>query len=143
LAKEKQKSVIDNRVDQLMTFTAKESKAIITMEQLNQDITKYTLLCWAEIGLVAKPTSTLADLIQALPRAEQKSALTIAGERLKEQVHLMKEQNDRNQQLVRQSIEFIAFQIDLLSGPFDDDVTYSPNRPANAGTPRRTFDTRA
>ncbi|WP_256759120.1 flagellar protein FlgN [Cohnella sp. WQ 127256] len=143
LAREKQRSVIDNRVDQLMTFTAKESKAISSMEQLNRDITQYSIQCWKDLGLNAKPASTLADLIQAFPRADQKSALMLAGDRLKEQVRLLKEQNDRNQQLVRQSLEFIDFQIDLLSAPYDEDMTYSPKRPVNAGTPRRTFDTRA
>lgn len=143
LAREKQRSVIDNRVDQLMTFTAKESKWIATMEQLNNDVTQFTLQCWTEIGLTAKPASTLADLMQALHRAEHKTALMAAGNRLKGLVHLLKDQNDRNQLLVRQSLEFLEFQIDLLSAPYDEDVTYSPNRNANSGTPRRTFDTRA
>jgi flagellar biosynthesis/type III secretory pathway chaperone len=143
LAREKQRSVIDNRVDQLMTFTAKESKGIAAMEQLNSDVTQFTLQCWTELGLTAKPDLTLAELIQALHRAEQKKALMAAGDRLKEFVKLLKDQNDRNQLLVRQSLEFLEFQIDLLSAPYDEDVTYSPNRPANSGTPRRTFDTRA
>ncbi|BBI36151.1 flagellar protein FlgN [Cohnella abietis] len=143
LAHEKQKAVIENRIDQLMTFTAKESKSIATMEQLNRDITQFTLQCWTELGLTPKPASTLADLMQALHRAEHKQALKAAGDRLREQVQLLKDQNERNQLLVRQSLEFLGFQIDLLSAPYDEDMTYSPNRSGSSGTPRRTFDTRA
>jgi hypothetical protein len=142
LAREKQKLIIDNRVDPLMAITAKETKAIAAIEQLNRDVKRLTDACWVEAGLSPKPGSTVADLIQGLFRAESKLALTKAAERLHHQIEQLKEQNDRNQLLVRQSLDFIAFQIDLFTGP-DDDGTYSPIKSSQTGAPRRMFDTRA
>nr|WP_255570716.1 flagellar protein FlgN [Cohnella sp. CFH 77786] len=143
LARDKQKFVIENRVDLLMTVTAKETKAIAVLERMNGDVERLSGACWAELGLSPKPSSTLADLIQAIHRADFKRSLTEAAERLRRQIGQLKEWNERNQMLVRQSLDYIALQIDLFTAP-DDNVTYSsPVKSAPAGTPRRTFDTRA
>ncbi|WP_123042226.1 flagellar protein FlgN [Cohnella candidum] len=142
LAREKQKLVVENRVDRLMTLTAKESKAIAAMEQLNLSIHRYTRECWAELGIAPKPGSTLADLLQAVTKAESKRLLAEAADRLMTSIQQLKEQNERNQLLVRQSLEYIAFQIDLITAP-PDDMTYSPTKSHAAAAPRRSFDTRA
>lgn len=143
LAREKQNLVTRNQVDQLMTVTAKETRAISVMEKLNEEIHRHANTCWTEMGIQPQPNATLADLLQAITRVDAKQALTDAADRLGTSVQQLKDLNDRNQILVRQSLEYIAFQIDLLTAPIDD-VTYSPpTKSAAAGTPRRSFDTRA
>lgn len=142
LAHEKQRLVIENRVDQLVALTAKESKAIAAMDKLNDDIRHFTRECWTELGLAQKPGAVLSELVQAVHRVEWKSALTEAADRLKSQIGQLKELNDRNQMLVQQSLDYIRFALDLLSDPYDD-ITYSPARPVSGGAPRRTFETQA
>ncbi|KIL36693.1 hypothetical protein SD71_06750 [Cohnella kolymensis] len=142
LAQEKQQLVIENRVEQLIAVTGKETKAIGTLERLNKDVSKYTTESLAELGLSSKAGATLVDVIQAMYRADLKAEMLDVAERLRDQVRQLKELNERNQLLVRQSLDYIGFQIELLTAPHDD-VTYSPIHKAKAGTPRRTFDSRA
>lgn len=142
LAQEKQQLVIENRVEQLIAVTGKETRAIGNLERLNSDVSKYTSESLVELGLSPKPGTTLADVIQAMYRADLKSKMIEIAERLKDQVRQLKELNERNQLLVRQSLDYIGFQIELITAPYDD-VTYSPVQTTKAGAPRRTFDSRA
>lgn len=142
LAREKQRAVIENRIDQLMTVTAKESKAISAMERLNDEVNGLAGECRKEMGLVQSPGATLADLLQAVYKPEWKIALADAAERLKTQVAQLKEINERNQLLVRHSLDYIQFQFDLIAGPVDD-VTYASPTSTGVSSSRRIFDTRA
>lgn len=142
LAQEKQKCVIENRVDQLMTITAKETRAISVLERLGGELQSAAVECWKELGMAPKPNSTLSDLMQAITRTDLKRDLSQAAERLSGAIRQLKEINERNQQLVRQSLDWIAFQIDLFTAPYDD-VTYSAPQAGGYRTPIRSFDTRA
>jgi len=143
LAEEKQQLIVHNEVDRLMAATAKESKHIAEIERVNRDVQQFTRACWSEIGIVPNERTTLADLLAAIVQEDCKRPLHDAANRLRDAVGRLKQINDRNQQLVRQTLEYINFQVDLLSAPLDDG-TYAPTpKPAASGTARRMFDTRA
>jgi hypothetical protein len=142
LSRHKQQLIVHNRVDELITVTAQETKAVTVIHKMETEVNRLADECRAGIGITPNPASTLADLIQAVHQADWKTSLGQAAERLSELVGKLKEQNNRNQMLVRDSLNYIGFQIDLFTAPFEN-VTYSPTKSAPTGLARRTFDTKA
>ncbi|MCC3374080.1 flagellar protein FlgN [Cohnella sp. REN36] len=146
LAREKVRIVVENRVEELVALTAKETRVVARMEDCYRTMTQETAGGWAELGMAPRPSVKLSDLIQAVHRADRKSELTELAKKLRGQHEELKVLNERNQLLVRQSLEHIQFELDLIAGPYDQDVTYSPNAGQQAyqgGSARRMFDTRA
>ncbi|MBB6671523.1 flagellar protein FlgN [Cohnella nanjingensis] len=146
LARDKVRIVVENKVEDLVALTAKETRVVSRLESCYRDMTQETAGGWAELGLAPRPSVKLSDLIQAVHRADRKSELTELALKLRSQHEELKVLNERNQMLVRQSLDYIQFELDLIAGPYDQDVTYSPNAGQSnyqGGTSRRMFDTRA
>ncbi|MDF0753089.1 flagellar protein FlgN, partial [Marinobacter sp. 71-i] len=54
--------------------------------------------------------------------------------------------NERNQLLIQQSLELIRYELDLIAGPSEQEITYAPTSAGQGyvgGASRRSFDTRA
>lgn len=146
LAKGKSDLIVRNKVEDLVALTSRELRLTARMEESYREVERATASCWAELGIRPRPGSALANLIQAIHRIEEKSALSELARRLREKHDELKAHNERNQLLVKQSLEWIDYELNLIAGPFDQEATYSPNvvNPSYSGSSyRRMFDTRA
>ncbi|MFD2331478.1 flagellar protein FlgN [Cohnella sp. GCM10020058] len=146
LARDKSEVIVRNKVEDLVSLTSRELRLTARMEEHYREIERATSSCWTELGLRARPERTLADLIQAIPRYDGKRALTDLASKLKEKHAELKILNERNQLLVKQSLDWIDYELHLIAGPLEQEITYSSSvatQSYSGGSYRRVFDARA
>lgn len=131
LANEKREIIINDRVDDLLRITAEESKIVKEISGL--EILSRQLLRQAgeSLGIPMQESSTLGELLESLPDTDAIHRNQLSGVRTKllETIDQLKQVNELNRQLIEQSLDYITFQIDILTDAPDQDVTYQ--RPAD------------
>ncbi|MFK2826313.1 flagellar protein FlgN [Bacillus sp. B190/17] len=119
-----------NGLDQLLKDEQKYVAAIHTMERERQK---------AAAAMTGKAEATLTDCLEAAA-GQEKEPLQELTARLTEQVLQLKEQNDLNQQLVYQSLQFVNMSMSLLQ-PQPEQATYThPAKGAGQRPKRSMFD---
>ncbi|MFD1926868.1 flagellar protein FlgN [Sporosarcina siberiensis] len=86
---------------------------------------------------------TVANILDAAPEVERQS-LEEARDRLLHAIHDLKGQNDLNQKLTYQSLQFVNLSLDMIR-PQMESVTYSKNEIAGTknSSGERSFDSKA
>ncbi|MEK4749043.1 hypothetical protein CHH57_10945 [Niallia circulans] len=120
LSFEKKDILIKGDTDQLRVITGKEQKYIKAIQKKDQEL---QLNCNNFLGNVSTQT-TLNDVIKMVDD-QTKEILMEIKQKLVEVLGLIKTQNDTNQQLINQSLQFIEVSLDLLKPDID---TYNYNR---------------
>lgn len=107
-------------LDQLIKDEQAHLAAISQMDVKRQgDVAEYL----TNQGRSVPQNPTVADLIQAAPEAE-KNTLEEARDRLLHAIHDLKWQNDLNQKLTYQSLQFVNLSLDMVR-PRPESVNYS------------------
>ncbi|MCM2981950.1 flagellar protein FlgN [Niallia circulans] len=120
LSFEKKDILIKGDTDQLRVITGKEQKFIKAIQKKDQEL---QLNCNNFLG--SEPMkATLNDVIKMVDD-QTKEILIEIKQKLVEVLGLIKTQNDTNQQLINQSLQFIEVSLDLLKPDID---TYNYNR---------------
>lgn len=97
-------------LDQLLKDEQSHLAAIIQMDGLRQrDVAQYL----ADQGRSASLNPTVTDLLDVVPEADNKS-LEEARDRLLHAIHDLKWQNDLNQKLTYQSLQFVNLSLDIV-----------------------------
>ncbi|KLV17826.1 MULTISPECIES: flagellar protein FlgN [Niallia] len=120
LSFEKKDILIKGDTDQLRAITGKEQKLIKAIQKKDQEL---QWNCNGFIGSEQKQT-TLDDVIKTVDD-QTKDILMEIKQKLVEVLGLIKTQNETNQQLINQSLQFIEVSLDLLKPDID---TYNYNR---------------
>lgn len=120
LSFEKKDILIKGDTDQLRVITSKEQKYIKAIQKKDQEL---QLNCNNFLGNESTQT-TLNDVIKMVDD-QTKEILMEIKQKLVEVLGLIKTQNDTNQQLINQSLQFIEVSLDLLKPDID---TYNYNR---------------
>ncbi|MDR6883483.1 flagellar protein FlgN [Bacillus sp. 3255] len=142
LGEQKKDYIIKNDIDALMKCANAESrliKEITEVEKQRIHATNYILL---ERGLKLNPQITVSELSKIITNITDKQSLITAGQQLSEFLLRLKEINELNQQLIRQSLQFINYSLDLMGGS-DDDIVYHNTKHQTTINKRSLFDTRA
>lgn len=144
IGRQKQQAIIQNHIQELTKWTAQESRLQQQAADLDSQREAVTSAILENYGLPANTRMSVIHLAKISSKADEKQALLDARQRLLTTVQQLKEQNDLNRQLAEQSLQFIAYSLDLMSaGPEDDAVYHQQGRPSRQGYSRRFFDTRA
>ena len=107
-------------LDQLIKDEQAHLAAISQMDVKRQvDVAEYL----TNQGRSVPQNPTVADIIQAAPEAE-KNTLEEARDRLLHAIHDLKWQNDLNQKLTYQSLQFVNLSLDMVR-PRPESVNYS------------------
>ncbi len=96
--------------------------AIETLEQQRQVQVKQYLI---NQGFSCTDTPTVAHLIEAAHGHPLLAELKLQRERLIEVVEMLKEQNELNQKLVFQSLQFVNMSLNMMRPPQQEQVNYS------------------
>ena len=106
--------IIENNIEQLQVITGEEQETIdkvTALERKREEIIK-------DIGTVLNKnpkTLTLTNLIQIMAKQpEDRDKLQELHDRLEESVKKLVKVNERNQMLIKQSLEMIEFNMNLL-----------------------------
>ncbi|WP_342512999.1 flagellar protein FlgN [Sporosarcina sp. FSL K6-1522] len=107
-------------LDQLLKDEQSHLAAIMQMDGLRQQgVVSYL----ANQGRSTPANPTVTDLLDAVPEADKKS-LEEARDRLLHAIHDLKWQNDLNQKLTYQSLQFVNLSLDMVR-PRPESTNYS------------------
>ncbi|WP_318615798.1 flagellar protein FlgN [Sporosarcina sp. YIM B06819] len=107
-------------LDQLLKEEQSHLAAILQMEGLRQREVAHYL---TDQGRSVPANPTIADLLKTTPEADKQS-LVEARDRLLHAIHDLKWQNDLNQKLTYQSLQFVNLSLDMVR-PRPDSTNYS------------------
>jgi len=107
-------------IDQLLKD---EQAHIAAVVQMDNDRQKAVTAYFAGQGRPVPQNPSVATLIEAAPEPD-KARLTEAKDRLLHAIHELKRQNDLNQKLTYQSLQFVNLSLDMIR-PRPESATYS------------------
>lgn len=145
VAEAKRQAIVNNDVDTVVQLLNRESKGMKTIEQLERERTEAAFAFLQSRGVKSQLELTLTELARLVFDPEEKAKLLDIQSRLSHTLQELKLKNDLNQQLLVQSLDFIDFSLDMLTGKSSqDEVTYHhpSDRGGSTGRPG-LFDTRA
>ena len=130
-------------IDQLLKEEQSHLAAIVQMDQ--KRVTEVKRYLTAQ-GCAVPAEPTMTQLIE-LANIPDKEPLAEARDRLLHAIHELKLQNDLNQQLTYQSLQFVNLSLDMVR-PRPETVNYSKNEvqgqsQSGAKTKRSSFDSQA
>lgn len=144
LSERKKSVLIRNDVDQLTQITARETKLIKQLSELEQQRISAVNDFFAAKGIRTPVHVTVSGLVRFVIKAEEKEKLTEVRDRLMSVIRKLKEANDLNRQLIQQSLEYIEYSVDIIAGAPEQEAVYHNPKQQNYGAQRTTFfDTKA
>lgn len=123
LANQKTPVLVRNDVQQLNAILQQERKLIKRSEELEVSRMQHTNIFFANMRSHYR-LGKLSDLIKAVTHADDKVTLSRYHGILTELLDELKRKNDKNQQLIQESLSFLDFSIELLTDDPSDDYTY-------------------
>jgi FlgN protein. len=139
----KKDQVIQNRLNELMATTAKESRIIKQIVESERACRQWMKQFQQDMGVRPKLRITLSEIERMVFSVEERQQLAAIRQKLADVTESLKRVNEINQQLIRQSVSFVEFSLDLLADA-PEEVTYK--NPALDQGKRQwngMFDTRA
>ncbi|UUZ91220.1 flagellar protein FlgN [Paenibacillus sp. P25] len=144
LAEQKKHVLIHNQVEHLTQIVTKENKLLKQIGALDQRRVEAIGAFMMEKGYKPNPRVTVSDLTKIIFNVEDKKALVDKQKQSLATIRKLREINQINQQLIEQSLAYINYSLDLMTGPSEDDVIYQNPLQTSYGTKRPgLFDTKA
>lgn len=144
LAEQKKHALIHNQVEQLTQIVTKENKLLKRIGELDQQRVDAIGNFLIEKGYKPNPRVTVSDLTKIIFNAEEKRILVDSQKQLLATIRKLREHNELNQQMIEQSLAFINYSIDIMSGSDGDELIYSnPNQTTSGSNRRGLFDAKA
>jgi flagellar biosynthesis/type III secretory pathway chaperone len=141
VSEEKTTRLKENNINGFNDLLKIEQKHVQALEQVEKQRLKEASNLAARLGLAENaPVTTIID---SLPEASDKEALEEKATTLLAHVVDIKQQEDLNRQLLKQSLQFVQLQMDILQ-PTVESLTYG-NKSAkeDPATKRSVFDSKA
>ncbi|SOC34957.1 flagellar protein FlgN [Ureibacillus acetophenoni] len=128
-------------LDQILKNEQSHVAAIETIEKQRQVLVTDYL---KSKGIDFSDIPTVADLIEAAHTENERELLQQVRERLVQVVGELKSQNDLNQKLVYQSLQFVNMSLEMIR-PQNEQINYSGNqvKGQNSAPKRSIFDSQA
>ncbi|GAB2721199.1 flagellar protein FlgN [Paenibacillus thermoaerophilus] len=139
----KRDAIVQNDVDTVSQCMNQETRLLNRVAEMEQARLKAIGRFLSKLGMIPTPGFTLTQLIQLAYRAEEKNALREAQQELSAALRELKAVNDLNQQLVKQSLEFIQLSLDVIAGPPAEEATYHHPVQGHGFQRQGLFDTKA
>lgn len=126
LAYKKTELVKIGNMEELNHMLKDEHAHIAAIEQLEQQRQSLVTEYLREKGIAHSDSLTVADVIEVAEKVEEKEQLEALRNRLILVLDDLRKQNDLNQKLVFQSLQFVNMTLDLLR-PRPEQINYSSN----------------
>ncbi|MEK8131734.1 flagellar protein FlgN [Paenibacillus filicis] len=144
LAERKKQVLIQNQVNELTGIVNKEAKLIRQIGETDQQRAEAVQQFMIEKGFKPNPRVTVSDLTKIIFDIEDKKQLLEAQKSLLSTIRRLREINTINQDLIKHSLAFIDYSLDLIVGPSEDEAVYHHPQHQTSGIKRQgLFDTRA
>ena len=145
LEKKKEQVLIEDRTQELVPILHDESKILKKINELENE-REY----WVEQYFLSKAfqqdSYTIRDLIQLVTHREEKENFIDLRQELQQIIEKLGQQNQLNQQLIRQSLDYVNLTLSIFTEEPDQGFTYKKDHASSnkASQPSRSFfDTKA
>ncbi|QCT04572.1 flgn family protein [Paenibacillus algicola] len=141
----KKQAIMENNMDELVKLLNRESKGMKLIEQLERERVEAAYAFLHSVGVKSQLELTVTELARLVFDPDDKQKLLEVQARLSSVLQELKLKNELNQQLLQQSLEFIDFSLDMLTGKSSQEeaIYHHPSdRGGSTGRPG-LFDTRA
>jgi len=144
LAIKKTEIITVGNIEALDQMLKDEQAHVAAIDKLEQQRQKQVTDYLEAKGLASTDKTTVADVIEAAEQQTDKDMLSAVRNRLLQIINDLKKQNDLNQKLVFQSLQFVNFTLDALQ-PRPEQINYSGNevRGTNTVAKKSYFDSQA
>ncbi|MFJ8089713.1 flagellar protein FlgN [Lysinibacillus sp. NPDC095746] len=144
LAIKKTEIITAGNIEALDQMLKDEQAHVAAIDKLEQQRQKQVTDYLEAKGLASTDKATVADVIEAAEQQTEKDMLSAVRNRLLQIINDLKNQNDLNQKLVFQSLQFVNFTLDALQ-PRPEQINYSGNevRGTNTVAKKSYFDSQA
>ncbi|AOV08516.1 flagellar protein FlgN [Sporosarcina ureilytica] len=144
LAHEKTALIKDGDMAALNQLLKDEQAHLAAIAQIEQQRQQTVVDYLRKQGRFVSENPTISDVERAVQSTSEEESLTEARDRLLHVIHDLKWQNDLNQKLTYQSLQFVNLSLDMVR-PQQETVTYSKNEISgkNETRSRPTFDSQA
>jgi len=143
IMQQKKAAIIANNYDDLVQILSRESKLVKSIQSGEEQIQLSGQQFLQSKGIKSRLELTITDILRLVFDPEEKQRLSSSQHRISEQLNQLKRANELNQELIGQSLQFIEFSLNLMSGGFDEDSTYAPPQSQEKKTSSRSnFDIR-
>ncbi|MFJ7917879.1 MULTISPECIES: flagellar protein FlgN [unclassified Lysinibacillus] len=144
LAVKKTEIITAGDIEALDQMLKDEQAHVAAIDKLEQQRQKQVTDYLEAKGIASTDKATVADVIEAAEQQTEKDTLSAVRNRLLQIINDLKNQNDLNQKLVFQSLQFVNFTLDALQ-PRPEQINYSGNevRGTNTVAKKSYFDSQA
>lgn len=144
LAIKKTEIITVGNIEALNQMLKDEQAHVAAIDKLEQQRQKQVTDYLEAKGLASTDKATVADVIEAAEQQTEKDTLSAVRNRLLQIINDLKNQNDLNQKLVFQSLQFVNLTLDALQ-PRPEQINYSGNevRGTNKVAKKSYFDSQA
>jgi len=139
-ARQKTEVVKEGSVEQLQMILIKERKYIQVLEQAEAERKKEVENWFLQQGLPLNKT-TITEILDLIPNNEEKKELENQAVALTEAITSLKQQEQLNQALIQQSMQFVQLSLDMMN-PSIKNMNYG-NKQETSTAKRSVFDTKA
>ncbi|MEK5059518.1 flagellar biosynthesis protein FlgN [Paenibacillus sp. FSL H7-0326] len=144
LGETKKQTIIQNKVNEMIAITNAESKLVKRIEELELDRQEAVYGVLQQRGIKSRLNLTMPELIRLIFDQTDKQRLETALGQLSDTLTTLKQLNEINQQLLKQSLSYIDFYVETLSYRPETEVTYqNPADKQHNAQSSGLFDTRA
>lgn len=143
IMQQKKAAIIANNYDDLVQVLSRESKLVKGIQSREEQIQSSAQQFLQSKGIKSRLELTITDILRLVFDPEEKQKLASSQQRINGQLEKLKRANELNQELIGQSLQFIEFSLNLMSGGFDEESTYAPPQSQEKKTSSRSnFDIR-
>lgn len=144
LANEKTELVKKGDMDELDSIIKNEQSHVAAIEVLEKQRQQMVTDYLRAKGIALSGTPTVAQVIEAAETEEERYQLEDIRNQLSAVIDNLRKQNDLNQKLVFQSLQFVNMSLDMLR-PRPEEINYSgkPTRSETTAPKKSMFDSQA
>ncbi len=141
LASEKTEAIKKGDISHLQSLLQKEVVQVKLLQQLEQERVRYVRSYQREKGFVTE-NGTLTELLSYVT-AEEKNSLESFQQKLIEVIESLKEKNELNQKLIRDSLRFVNLSLDMIKPQAETGNYGRNNKEDDEPEGRSLFDSKA
>lgn len=140
VSKRKTEIVKDGSIEKFQTILAEERKYFKILEQAEEKRQK-VVEKWYTDQQLSLENMTITNMLEVLTDEEEQQALEHMTIELTKAITQLKQQEQLNQALIQQSMQFVQLSLDILN-PTIQTMNYGKNQ-EDAGSKRSVFDSKA
>ena len=144
IANRKKDALIVNAIDEINSLVNQEVKLVRQIASTDAQRLEAIGSFLQEQGIIADSV-TVTDIVKLVFNVDERREITEQRERLLGTIGQLKELNDVNQQLIEQSLAYLDYSLDVVSGGSESEVVYQRPQGSSAyqASRRGLFDKKA